>query len=119
MCDCLVDEHKIVIGHQHIQSCLSHGETAKLVEAATIGDVIHTVIGTRDYRGGEPMPMNGKQCSRILNHADTILEILDSYNLFSRAKKVLAWHLAMLFVFFPSPTFNIYNFLDLPEPFNL
>jgi len=59
-----------------------------LVENSTLRDVVHSIVGARVKRGNELMPMNAKQCDRLLRFSKSILDCLNAYNWFSAAKKV-------------------------------
>ena len=99
ICDWLVDSQRSGIGLGNT-IVASRNISIKLVEAATVDALIYNIIGTRETRGGKPLPMNGKQCCRILDEADEILSILEGYLFFERAKKVLRFFSFLLFTCF-------------------
>ena len=102
--DWLVKDTRVVIGFDGVFENLAHNELVKLVENNIILDLIQSIIGSRQKRGDEFMPMNGRQCSTFLNFSKSVLDCLNRYSGFAEAKQVFCfyftWFSRRLFCFF-------------------
>ena len=100
ICDWLINIKRIVIGHDYKVDPLTISQKILVIEALVIRDIFFKLIGHRQKRGDEVMPMKGNQCKKILVASQYILDTLNGFRFFFQGQKGNATLLPLLYTLF-------------------